>query len=244
MTDDPRDELDRALGARLNAMAPADDDATAVLEEMRPGLRRARTRHRVARASAALGVLAVVVSLVAVVSSGSIRHGKVAVQTSPTTSKPAIAPKPKPPTVHAVTTTTQPTQPVPPITAPNAHSGEGPHPTTPAPANPTPGGGGPTSPGPTSPPQATVLHYSAQGGTLDLTCSDGQLSLVKFTANPGWHGGMHDNSPQEMQVRFTRNSDDGGIADGGSDVRPLEDSQSFIDVRVDGDCAHLRIDHQ
>jgi hypothetical protein len=244
MTDDPRDELDRALGARLNAMAPADDDATAVLEEMRPGLRRARTRHRVARASAALAVLAVVVSLVAVVSSGSIRHGKVAVQTSPTTSKPAIAPKPKPPTVHPVTTTTQPTQPVPPITAPKAHGSVGPRPTTLVPANPTPGGGGPSSPGPTSPPQANVLHYSAPGGTLDLTCSDGRLSLVKFSANPGWNGGMHDNSPQEMQVRFTRNSDDGGISNGSSDVRAFEDDQSFIDVRVGSDCAHLSFDHQ
>ena len=80
MTDEPRDELDRALASRLDALAGGDDDAVAMLETMRPGLQRARTRHRMVRASAAALTLAVVVSLVAVVSSASTRHGNVAVQ--------------------------------------------------------------------------------------------------------------------------------------------------------------------
>lgn len=243
---DPRDELDRALAARLGAMAADDDDAAAVLETMRPGLRRARNRHRVVRVSAAVAALAVAVSLVAVLSSGSARHGNVAVNSSPTTVKPSISPNPPPmpPKTHDVTTTTQPNPPA--TSAPPGHPANSPAHTIPvAPAPSGLGGNGPTAPGPTIPAQPQTLHYSAPGGSLDLTCSSGRLQLVHWGPDPGWTGQVDKNEPQEIEVRFFSSFDDGGsTADVGSDVHTSEDDQSRIDVKVDSSCAQLVVEKQ
>jgi hypothetical protein len=243
MTDDPRDELDRALAARLGALAPeGDDTAAAVLAEMRPGLRRARTRHRVARTSVGFGVLAAVVALVAVASSASPRHGRVAVNSSPTTTVASSAgvPKPNESAPHDVTTTTPANRPAPSTTAPSGRPASGPPPTIlVVPAPPNFGGARPTTPAPTTPPGPQSLHFSAPGGTLDVTCSSGRLQLVRYTANSGWSGAVHDNSPHEIQVRFTRSS-----SGAGDEIRTRGDGgDSRIDVKVgSGDCAHLEIE--
>jgi hypothetical protein len=242
MTDEPRDELDRALASRLDALAGGDDDAVAMLETMRPGLQRARTRHRMVRASAAALALAVVVSLVAVVSSASTRHGNVAVQPASSTSVQPIVPKPKPPKLRTVTTTTKPGGPA--ATTPGGtQSPTAPAPGTPPAGNPGPGGGsdGPGDGGSPITSGSPQTHtYVAPGGRVTVQCASGRLSLVSYAANDTWTSELHTNTPQEIELRFSRSGS--GISGGGHDSSVSGDGQSRIDVRVEGSCAQLQVE--
>ncbi len=246
MSDEPRDDLDRALAARLGAFEPERDDAAAVLEEMRPGFRRARTRHRATRVATVVGALAIVVAVVAGVSSASTRHGRVAVNSAPTTStRPAVIPQPKFPPTHDITTTTQPNAAAPSTTAPLGHPPQGSVATIPVvPSQPNPGhnGGGPA---PTTTPPTQPLIYRATGGSVTLTCTSGRLALVSYAAQPGWTAENHKDESQEIEIRFSKQSDDGGISDGVSVVRTSGDDQSSVDVKVGaGGCAHLEVETQ
>jgi hypothetical protein len=246
MTDEPRDELDRALASRLDALAGGNDDAVAMLETMRPRLQRARTRHRMVRASAAALALAVVVSLVAVVSSASTRHGKVAVQSASSTSVQPVVPKPKPkPRPRTVTTTT--TKPgAPAATTPGGTQA----PTVPAPGTPPAGNSGPGSgsdgpgaggtPTPSGSPQTHT--YSAPGGSMTVECASGGLRLVSYAANNTWTPQVQTDKPQEIEVRFSRSGS--GIRGGGHDSGVSDNGQSRIDVRLEGSCAQLRVETQ
>jgi len=93
-----RDDLDRALAAGLGALVPDVDGADATLEALRPRMRRARTRRRVARVSS----VAVALVLLGAVAAFAAPHDYFRSHVS-VASHEHGGPGPQPP--HAKTTT-------------------------------------------------------------------------------------------------------------------------------------------
>lgn len=212
MTDEPRDDLDRALSAGLADLADTGGDADAVLASMQPRLRRARTRHRVMRTSAvALALLAC--AGVAGALSGTVEKQKVSV------SHPSSHDRDD---THGSTTTVQPTpsttvsNPVLPdgsggaVSPPNTLvPGAVPIPSQPG-SNDGPGGGsndgtgsgneGPPSPTTTLPPEEHT--YVAPGGSVTIRYANGEIHIVSVTPTAGCSVERHDDGPDRVEVRF------------------------------------------
>ena len=225
MGDDPRDPLDETLARGLGALAPSEFelDADRALGAMRPALRRARTRRRVAASTSVLGVFVLVAAGAAV-----LQHhpdSRIKVQ-SHAPSTPSTIAVPRPPATHALrsdpTSTTKPsvsptsTAPnVMPTTAPAAHTTlpvvaptttlRPPTGTT-APAR---GHGGSTTTTTIAAAPATT-PYSSTGGRVTITFANGRLTLDTYRATAGYSAEVHTNTPSEIEVRFTSNADGHG----------------------------------
>ncbi len=198
MNDNGRDDLDRALGDGLSALAPDVADPETVLGGMRPQLRRARTRHRVAQASTVLAVLLVFGSAAALVSnrntSGHVNVAAPSTTASPPTSRPhnstttvttphtdATAPD------RGATITTIPVV-VPPATTDGSHGSRGP-------------GDGKTS---TTVAQSGTHTYTSAGGSVTVNLRNGALTLVSYPAAAGYTAEVHSTQPDDVEVRFTK----------------------------------------
>jgi len=198
MTEEPRDELDRALGRGLSGLASG-VDADAALTALRPHLRRARTRRRVAQATAGVVALAAVISVAGAITAS--HNDRVRLASATTTTR---AHRTTTSMAHTTTTTAapSPSTSVTPTTRPLSSS-----PTTAPPVS-TPG----TTETPTSVPttvstptttSAPGLHtYRSEGGTLTVRFEHGSLSLVSYHANAGYTAELHTNQPDEIEVRF------------------------------------------
>jgi hypothetical protein len=219
MSDEPRDELDHALGAGLGRLGGDAPDADATLAELQPRFRRARTRARVVRASAValvaivLGAGAYVfaangsgknrVSVAASTTTGSAHRSTTSLQRRSTTTTTAPAP--------STTPTTAPTSPRTMITVPFGGGNQGPPPTAPA------------LPTTTTPPSNGENHtYHADGGTMTVRFANGQLTLVSYQASDGWVAAVHTNTPDDIEVRFSKGGDDSRIRVRVENGRPVQ----------------------
>jgi hypothetical protein len=209
MTDEPRDELDRALGVGLGRLGGDAPDADAALAALHPRFRRARTRARVARAS----VVALVVlgsAAVALAGTGRGKH-QVSVAASTTTGSERSSTSTS---VHQrrPTTTTEPSLPPSRTTLPTSPRTMGT-----VPLGGGNGGGGPSSPTTSAPTTTTVPPpgmnhtYNADGGRMTVRFSNGRLTLVSYQPADGWTAAVHTNKPDDVEVRFSKGEEDSRI---------------------------------
>jgi hypothetical protein len=202
MNDNSRDDLDRALGAGLSDLASDASDAETVLIALRPRLRRARTRHHLARASTVIAVL-VVLSSAAAVAANRETTGHVDVA-APATSTSARGTR-----THASTTTTS--APSEPTSLPRRGRDSSPA-TSPAFAPPTSddrsaADAHSSSPSTTtSAAPASVHTYSAPGGTLTVRYRSGALTLVSYHAATGYTAEVHSAQADDVEVRFSNDA--------------------------------------
>ena len=206
MNGDPRDPLDDAIARDLGAIAPDDLDADAVLGGMRPALHRARARRRLAVASSAVGALVVVLGVGGVLAAQNPGHVKVQ---GPATTLPVVSTT----TTRPHTTTTSTTRPpgtttTTTVTTPGTGTtpGIGTTPVTPTTAN----HGGTTQPGSTSttrPPAApSTTTYTSIGGRITVTFANGSLTLDSTHATAGYQTEVHNQAPDDVEVRFNNGS--------------------------------------
>ena len=227
MTDEPFDDVDRALAHGLSALAPeVDGDET--LAALRPRFRRARTRRRAARIGATFVALAVVGTAAALVAPSTKRsHVQVLAPPSTrgttgttksstsvtTTTRPGSSPSPTTPTTVSTPNastpnpsggpsraTTNPT--VPGGTVPDDGHGGGRGPS---------GGGDDAGPGSTTTvPSASELHtYTSPGGRVTVRFSHGRLQLLRTSAADGYQASVPSRDPFDVEVRFDRSGDHG-----------------------------------
>jgi hypothetical protein len=202
MTDEPRDELDRALASSLGAMAPDVDDADATLSTMRPRFQRARTRHRVMQTSIVVAVVLVVGAIAALAAPGT-RRGSVQVSTSSTTdTERRTSTVPSTATPKTVPTTAGPAASTP---TTQGNNGQAPPNTsvrtpasTPTAAPPATGGPAPTTPVASD----QVKTYHSTGGDMTVRFSGGALHLVSHSAAAGFTAEVHTQKPDDVEVRF------------------------------------------
>jgi hypothetical protein len=199
MNDNGRDELDRALGDGLSALAPDVADPDVVLGGMRPQLRRARTRHRVTQVSSVVAVLLVFVGAAALASnrstSGHVDVAAPSTSASPTTGRPHNSTTTVTTTPHTQTispdrgssATTVPVV-VPPATTNGSHGSRGP-------------GDGRTT---TSVAQSGQHTYSSPGGSVTVNLHAGALALVSYQAAPGYTAEVHSTQADDVEVRFSK----------------------------------------
>jgi hypothetical protein len=193
---DERDPLDETLGEGLRGLAPSEFalDADRTLGELRPRLRQARARRRLALSTSVLGALVVVVGGAAL-----LRHdpsSRLDVQGRPRPTVSTLGPSTS--VEHRATTTTAPsrsntTVPGPVVTAPTTP------PTTPA-TSPT---SSPTS-SPTTivPPAPVTKTYSSAGGRITVRFAGGRLTLVSKSPAVGYTAEVHTQQPDDVEVRF------------------------------------------
>ena len=209
MNDDPRDELDHALGAGLGRLGGDAPDADATLAALQPRFRRARTRARVVRGSA-VALVAIVLgsAAVALADNGSSKH-RVSVAASTTTGSgrgpTSTSVRTRPTTTtnapgQRSTPTTLPTPPRTMITVPFGGGNEGAGPSAPTPTT-----------SPTTFPTSVLHRYAAEGGTIDVRFADGQMTLVSYQASDGWVAEVHTNKPDDIEVRFSKGEGDSRI---------------------------------
>ncbi len=203
MSPESHDDLDRALAAGLGGLAPDANDADAVLASMRTRLQRARTRHRLVRASAALGAF-VVLGTGAVALAGQSTHKDAVSVAHPSTTT-------LPPTTSSTSTSTS-------TSTTRASTATIPRRTT---VTTVPSAPHPTVPGGGTPPPATVpsvtntttaapseLHtYDSDGGTMTVRFSGGRLMLVSYHAAAGYTAEVHRTDPDDVEVRFSGSAD-------------------------------------
>ena len=193
---DERDDLDRALAAGLGRLGDGTDDPDAVLAAMRPRLRRARTRHRVAIASVAVASVLGVAGIAAALNGANPAQRHVSVATAPSTTtldNNATS------TTRAsdVSSTTVPTRPTPTTAAPpttpttdnhggGSNSGPGSHGSGPGPSGGNNNGGvvGPTPTTTAAPPQEQSCDEP--GGSATVRYTNGKVTLVSYTVKPGY----------------------------------------------------------
>jgi cytoskeletal protein RodZ len=198
---EPRDPFDETLARGLDALAPSefDLDADAALGSMRPAFHRARARRRLAVASSALGVVAVLAVGAVVLQQQPTSHLDIQQRTHPSVSTPAST-SPKP----AGSTSTSRPRVVPPPSPPTstsvpANQGSTPNsaltstPTTPN----TRGASTPT----TAAPQTTT--YSSAGGKAVIRFANGRMTLVSYAAAPGYTTEVHTQKPDDVELRFS-----------------------------------------
>ena len=194
MTDDfELDPREQELRRRFDTLAATPDDPDAVLDSMRPRLRRAQRNHRLATSAVATLVLvgAVVVGLAAFRGSdtGSVR---ITPPAGSTPSAPTSTTTPSDPTTPTVSTPTGPDSTVPTGTAPTGG-------TLPEPTGTTPTGG--TTPATTPEPGPTTVPVISDtpvrvGGRLDRgpPIGPGDLTGLEHPA-AGYTQEVHDNGP-------------------------------------------------
>jgi hypothetical protein len=243
VTDDPFDDVDRALAHGLSALAPEVEGGDAMLAALRPRFRRARTRRRVAGVGVSLVAFAAIGSVAVIAPPNSGRthvhvsgppstrgHTTATSSTSVSiTTRPGASPTSTPTTNAAGHSpeTSDPTNPskrsggvMPtPTTVPDTGRDGGPGPS---------GGGGESGPGGSSPttsvPPAAEKHtYRSAGGDVTVRFADGQLELLSSPAASGYHASVRSRQSDDIDVRF--DSDQG-------------DAHWRIRVRVDSD-GHL-----
>ncbi len=201
MTDDfELDPREQELRRRFDTLAATPDDPDAVLDSMRPRLRRAQRNHRLATSAVATLVLvgAVVVGLAAFRGSdtGSVR---ITPPAGSTPSAPTSTTTPSDPTTPTVSTPTGPDSTVPTGTAPTGG-------TLPEPTGTTPTGGTTPAttpePGPTTVPVISDTPYASAGGSIVVHRSGPAISLGSSTPAAGYTQEVHDNGPTRVEVRL------------------------------------------
>jgi hypothetical protein len=216
MNDDPRDELDRALSRGLSDLASGGDHANDVLADMRPQLRRARTRHRATRIGGAAALVLLVGAGIAVaIPRGTTRKLNVSSHTTTiapatttlaprhrrnapttTTTQPVttqtIAPSPPP---ASPTTTPNVTVPSPPITAKRRAHGPEQETTTTT----------------TTVPAPSTKTYRVEGGQVTVRFANGNLTLVSYQASPSWTATIDKNESTDIRVIFDYGSSESFI---------------------------------
>lgn len=220
---DELDPLDETLARGLGALAPAEFelDADRTLGALRPALRRARLQRRVATATTALGLLAVVVAGAAVIE----RHpgSKVDVQARDRPTRPTtIGPLRSTTTRVSTSTSTSVPRTITPTTVPdhrttttlprqdNQGPGARPVTTTPAPTpTTTPAGQRGSTTTTTTPPGTTT--YVAIGGRVTIRFAAGRLTLVSRIAAPGYAIDLRTNTASEIEVRFSNGRNESRI---------------------------------
>jgi hypothetical protein len=198
---DDFDPADSELRRRFDAARPSHEDPDPVLDSLRPRLRRAQVRHRVALGGAAVAMVAVV----AVVGLAITDSGNPSVHTPPATH--ATVPQPGP-----SVTTTLPDSPTPTVDDHGGGSGDngssspsGTGSSGTATGSGSSGSGDGTSS--TTPADATAgASYSSAGGSITVRLADGQASLVSDTPTAGYTAEIHDNGPTRVEVRFNNGS--------------------------------------
>jgi hypothetical protein len=207
--DDPG--LDRVLASGLSDLAPEVDSADVALAELRPLFRQARRRRRIAQLTGALAAVFVVGGAVALAEAPSARRSHVTVEsprrieTTATTPKRAAKPKPATKTPKPTHATTPPVRVVP--SAPSSTTGAPPHivvvPTTaPVPAATTTPK--PTAPPATAPALPVPVRYTSRFGSILVRFDHGRMTLVSVAPEPGYRKHVATNTPQHIDVRFSR----------------------------------------
>jgi type II secretory pathway pseudopilin PulG len=189
-TDDSTyDPLEAELRRRFDDAAPFHGNADAVLESLRPRMRRARARHR-----AVLGGVAAL-ALISVVAVGMAWPGidGASVRTPPANHSSLPLPAPDP------TTTTRAAEHPVATTAPAVGGSSGNNPGTHS------GGGsaGETRSSDTSSPSSQPQTYSSVGGSITVSFANGRVALASHSPAPGYTAEIHDNGPTRVEVRFT-----------------------------------------
>jgi hypothetical protein len=208
MTDE-RDDLDRALAAGLSDLAPVEPDATATLRALRPGMSRARTRHRIMQGSAIAAVVLALGVGVALASPDTNRT-QVKVTNPPTTESNENQSRQTSTTAPGESTTAPASQ----TTIPDAqHFLPGIPPNTAASTPPTSRhenttpNTGPAATTPSTNPPAQQRTYSSTGGSVTVRFANGKLTLVSYVAAAGYSPTVHQNKPDDVEVRFRKNGD-------------------------------------
>jgi hypothetical protein len=199
MNDEFFDPIDSDLRRRFDAASPrTPGDPDAVLDGLRPQMRAARTRHRAALGGMAAGVVAIIA-----VAGFALTGG---------TSSPKVN---TPPASHSSVPDTRVSTP----TVPSMPDGSG------LKDSGTNGGGafndganqtGDTGSGssgstggsgsdatPTTVGAPSQSSYSSAGGSITVQLSGGQVSLVSATPAAGLTYEVHDNGPDQVEVRFS-----------------------------------------
>ncbi len=194
MTDDFEfDPLESELRRRFDTLDARQEDPDAVLDAMRPRLRRAQRNHRIANSAAAslVVVAAVVVGLAAFRGSdtGSVRV------TPPATHSPSVS-----------TTIAPPDQGTPAVSTPDG-TGEsdqsGHAPTDGSQSTPTGSGTVPEPvPEQTTTPPSSDTPQTSPGGSIVVHRSGSTISLGSSTPAAGYTQEVHDNGPTRVEVRF------------------------------------------
>ena len=213
MNGDPRDPLDDAIAADLGSFAPGDVDANAALAAMRPALRRARSRHRLAVSSGAVGAIVVVLGVGGLLAGRHPSH--ISVQQHSTTL--SVAPSTSSTRRPATTTASSTTSPTIPFVPPQSTS-------TTAPANATPttqgpgGASGPVSGSTTVPPPTSTTAasnappltktYRSTGGRVTVTFDHGSLTLDSYTPAAGYQADVHTNTSDDVEIRFSNDANE------------------------------------
>jgi cytoskeletal protein RodZ len=233
VTDEPFDDIDRALAHGLSALAPDVDSGAETLAALRPRFRRARTRRRVAGVGVSLVALAAIGSVAVIAAPDSGRshvhvsgppstRGKATTTTSSTsvssTTRPGTSPPRTPtnPSGHSPGTSnpTRPSQPAGGVSpSPTTVPGTGPD-TGHGGPGPSGGGGGDNGKGGSGPtksvPTAAEMHsYRSAGGNVTVRFAHGQLELLSSPAAAGYHASVGSRQPDDVDVRFDSDQGDG-----------------------------------
>jgi hypothetical protein len=200
MSPEPRDELDRALGAGLSSLAPEDTEhADDVLTTLQPRYHRARTRARVAKVGAIAAALVVVAGIAALAVPD--RGDEVSVQTPPSAPNETVSTNPasttvassSPTTARGSVPTTSPTPATTPRdTSPGVAPGSTPRDTSTQPTTPT----------------AETKTYDSAGGSVTIRFANGALTLVAMNPASGWQGEVTQQKADDIEVRFSRADDE------------------------------------
>jgi cytoskeletal protein RodZ len=211
--DDPRDD-DLARGLRGLAPSEFELDADQTLGSMRPALRRARVRRRLAVSTSVLGVLAVLSAGAVVVQDHSTSHVNIESHTPSSVPTPTKTPVSTSPGVSTTTksplTTTPTTRP----TTTNGNGLVGPLPTsTSPPTTPTSHDdhGGTTTPPSTAPVPPATKTYTSIGGRVTIRFANGRLTLVSYTPSAGYTTEVHTNTPTDIELRFSNGGSESRI---------------------------------
>jgi hypothetical protein len=227
VSDEPFDDVDRAIAHGLSALAPEVGDGDETLAALRPQFRRARTRRRAAGIGVSL-VAVVALGSVAVLAAPGSRHRHVQVSgpsTSThsttrsstrvsTTTRPRSSSSSTSPTTARTSSPSTPSNPagglqpgsptaVPTTSPNNGHGGPGP-------SGGDDGHGGPGNrPTTTSVPSDSGVHtYRSAGGSVKVRFVQGRLQLLSTPAADGYHASVNSAQPDDVDVRF--DSDHGG----------------------------------
>jgi hypothetical protein len=203
MTDDFEfDPLESELRRRFDTLEPAREDPEAVLDAMRPRLRRAQRNHRILTSAAAtfVVVVALVVGLAAFRGSDT---GRIRV-TPPASQTPSAS-------TTTTTTTVPPDQGMPNVSTPDGADDSGPTGAAPTGGTqPEPTGTsaptGDTAPEPapesTTTPPSSDTPYTSPGGSIVVHRSGSTISLGSSAPAAGYTQEVQDNGPTRAEVRF------------------------------------------
>ncbi len=198
-TFEPADAVDRELLRRFDVAARGFDDPDMVLDALRPSMRRAQTRRRVALGGVAAAVLAVVAVGVSSLSGSPSQS----VHTPPAGHSSTRVPAPAPTTQGADVAVPGATdgQGATDSSGGSSSSGDDSTGAASAPVAGTSSGDGAATT-PTTPPAGTTTSYTSDGGSITVSFVNGVVSLVSSTPTAGYSATVHDNGPTRVEVRF------------------------------------------